>query len=77
VAPRSRHISLLEKESVTRVTVPIYRDSMMGKMTLRSEGYFGAEGAGEVGAQRPFRSKLCRAPETGLGFFSLVTEFSS
>ncbi len=32
-----RHISLLEKDGVTRVTVPIYRDSKMGVMTLRSE----------------------------------------
>src|SRR6266478_3488645 len=32
-----RHISLLEKDGVTKVTVPIYRDSKMGVMTLRSE----------------------------------------
>ena len=32
-----RHISLLEKDGVTKVIVPVYRDSMMGVMTLRSE----------------------------------------
>ncbi len=32
-----RHISLLEQNGVTKVTVPIYRDSKMGVMTLRSE----------------------------------------
>ncbi len=32
-----RHISLLEKDGVTKVTVPIYRDSKMGVMTLRNE----------------------------------------
>jgi streptogramin lyase len=32
-----RHISLLEQDGVTKVIVPIYRESMMGVMTLRSE----------------------------------------
>jgi len=32
-----RHISLLERDGVTKVIVPIYRDSKMGVMTLRSE----------------------------------------
>jgi streptogramin lyase len=32
-----RHISLLEQNGVTKVIVPIYRDSKMGVMTLRSE----------------------------------------
>ncbi|HWN51062.1 MAG TPA: carboxypeptidase regulatory-like domain-containing protein [Xanthobacteraceae bacterium] len=32
-----RHISLLEKDGVTKVIVPVYRDSMMGVMTLRTE----------------------------------------
>ena len=32
-----RHISLLERDGVTKVIVPVYRDSMMGVMTLRSE----------------------------------------
>jgi len=32
-----RHISLLERDGVTKVVVPIYRDSMMGVMTLRSD----------------------------------------
>jgi streptogramin lyase len=32
-----RHISLLEKDGVTKVIVPVYRDSMMGVMTLRSD----------------------------------------
>jgi len=32
-----RHISLLERNGVTKVVVPIYRDSKMGVMTLRSE----------------------------------------
>jgi hypothetical protein len=32
-----RHISLLENDGVTKVIVPVYRDSMMGVMTLRSE----------------------------------------
>ena len=35
--PCPRHISLLEKDGVTKVIVPVYRDSMMGVMTLRSE----------------------------------------
>src|SRR5215468_4124732 len=37
-----RHISLLEKDGVTKVTVPIYRDSKMGVMTLRSEAEIAA-----------------------------------
>jgi streptogramin lyase len=32
-----RHVSLLEQNGVTKVIVPIYRDSKMGVMTLRSE----------------------------------------
>jgi hypothetical protein len=32
-----RHVSLLERDGVTKVIVPIYRDSMMGVMTLRSD----------------------------------------
>jgi hypothetical protein len=32
-----RHVSLLERDGVTKVIVPIYRDSKMGVMTLRSE----------------------------------------
>jgi len=32
-----RHISLLEQNGVTKVIVPIYRDSKMGVMTLRSD----------------------------------------
>src|SRR5262249_47922921 len=32
-----RHISLLEKDGVTKVIVPVYRVSMMGVMTLRSD----------------------------------------
>src|SRR6516162_5410282 len=32
-----RHVSLLEQNGVTKVIVPIYRDSKMGAMTLRSE----------------------------------------
>ncbi len=32
-----RHVSLLERDGVTKVIVPVYRDSMMGVMTLRSE----------------------------------------
>jgi virginiamycin B lyase len=32
-----RHVSLLEQNDVTKVIVPIYRDSKMGAMTLRSE----------------------------------------
>jgi virginiamycin B lyase len=32
-----RHVSLLERDGVTKVVVPIYRDSKMGVMTLRSE----------------------------------------
>jgi streptogramin lyase len=32
-----RHVSLLEQDGVTKVIVPIYRDSKMGAMTLRSE----------------------------------------
>ena len=32
-----RHVSLLERDGVTKVIVPIYRDSKMGAMTLRSE----------------------------------------
>jgi hypothetical protein len=32
-----RHISLLERDGVTKVIVPIYRDGIMGVMTLRSE----------------------------------------
>jgi len=37
-----RHVSILEKDGVTRVTVPIYRDSKMGVMTLRSEAEIAA-----------------------------------
>jgi len=37
-----RHISLLERDGVTKVTVPIYRDSKMGVMTLRSEAEIAA-----------------------------------
>jgi streptogramin lyase/mono/diheme cytochrome c family protein len=32
-----RHVSLLERDGVTKVIVPIYRDSKMGVMTLRSD----------------------------------------
>jgi virginiamycin B lyase len=32
-----RHVSLLEQNGVTKVIVPIYRDSKMGVMTLRSD----------------------------------------
>ena len=32
-----RHVSLLERDGVTKVVVPVYRDSQMGVMTLRSE----------------------------------------
>jgi streptogramin lyase len=32
-----RHVSLLERDGVTKVIVPVYRDSMMGVMTLRSD----------------------------------------
>jgi hypothetical protein len=35
-APKSA-TSLLEKDDVTKVIVPVYRDSMMGVMTPRSE----------------------------------------
>jgi len=41
-AAPNRHISLLEKDGVTKVTVPIYRDSKMGVMTLRSEAEIAA-----------------------------------
>ncbi|HSV24608.1 MAG TPA: carboxypeptidase regulatory-like domain-containing protein [Xanthobacteraceae bacterium] len=37
-----RHISLLERDGVTKVIVPIYRDSKMGAMTLRSEAEIAA-----------------------------------
>jgi streptogramin lyase len=32
-----RHVSLLERDGVTKVIVPVYRNSKMGVMTLRSE----------------------------------------
>ena len=32
-----RHVSLLERDGVTKVIVPVYRDSKMGVMTLRSD----------------------------------------
>ena len=32
-----RHVSLLERDGITKVIVPIYRDSKMGVMTLRSD----------------------------------------
>jgi virginiamycin B lyase len=37
-----RHISLLERDGVTKVIVPIYRDSKMGVMTLRGEAELAA-----------------------------------
>jgi streptogramin lyase len=37
-----RHVSLLERDGVTKVVVPIYRDSKMGVMTLRSEAEIAA-----------------------------------
>ncbi len=37
--------ALLEKDGVTKVTVPIYRDSKMGVMTLRSEADIAAHKA--------------------------------
>jgi virginiamycin B lyase len=37
-----RHVSLLERDGVTKVIVPIYRDSKMGAMTLRSEAEIAA-----------------------------------
>ena len=37
-----RHVSLLERDGVTKVIVPIYRDSKMGVMTLRSEAEIAA-----------------------------------
>jgi streptogramin lyase len=37
-----RHISLLERDGVTKVIVPIYRDSKMGVMTLRREAEIAA-----------------------------------
>ena len=32
-----RHVSLLERDGVTKVIVPVYRSSQMGVLTLRSE----------------------------------------
>ena len=32
-----RHVSLLERDGMTKVIVPVYRDSQMGVMTLRSD----------------------------------------
>ena len=32
-----RHVSLLERDGVTKVIVPVYRDSKMGVMTVRSD----------------------------------------
>ena len=37
-----RHISLLERDGVTKVIMPIYRDSKMGVMTLRGEAEIAA-----------------------------------
>jgi virginiamycin B lyase len=37
-----RHVSLLERDGVTKVIVPLYRDSQMGAMTLRSEAEIAA-----------------------------------
>jgi hypothetical protein len=37
-----RHVSLLERDGITKVIVPIYRDSKMGAMTLRSEAEIAA-----------------------------------
>jgi hypothetical protein len=31
----TRHFSLLERDGVTKLIVPVYRDSKMGVMTLR------------------------------------------
>jgi len=37
-----RHVSLLERDGVTKVIVPVYRSSQMGVMTLRSEAELAA-----------------------------------
>jgi len=37
-----RHVSLLERNGVTKAIVPLYRDSQMGAMTLRSEAELAA-----------------------------------
>jgi streptogramin lyase len=37
-----RHVSLLERNGVTKVIVPLYRNSQMGAMTLRSEAEIAA-----------------------------------
>jgi streptogramin lyase len=37
-----RHVSLLERDGVTKVIVPLYRNSQMGAMTLRSEAEIAA-----------------------------------
>jgi len=37
-----RHVSLLERDGVTQVIVPVYRSSQMGVMTLRSEAELAA-----------------------------------
>jgi hypothetical protein len=37
-----RHISPLERDGVTKVIMPIYRDSKMGVMTLRGEAEIAA-----------------------------------
>jgi hypothetical protein len=37
-----RHVSLLERDGVTGVIVPLYPDSQMGAMTLRSEAEIAA-----------------------------------
>ena len=64
-----RHVSLLERDGVTKVIVPVYRDSMMGVMTLRSEADIAALKAREV-SDATFRDRLRedRAPATGSGF---------
>ena len=40
-----RHISLYEKDGVTKVIVPVYRTNQMGVMTLRSEAELAADKA--------------------------------
>jgi hypothetical protein len=54
---RTRHFSPLDRDGVTKLIVPVYRDSTMGVMTasLRRRG---AQGAGELSAFILCRNRL-------------------
>src|SRR5262249_7597186 len=68
-----RHVSLLERDGVTKVIVPLYRDSQMGAMTLRSEAEIAAlKAQGKERRSAAISAEALPSPGTGARFFATV-----